>query len=129
MEWRAMVIDVNSNNSHYSSGTGVSTLNTSTDPTKSTFFTTGHFTDDEERHTLVGYPRIDSKREAEGLLRCIPPVLHPNGLVNSTFTSSKQAGGCERAREKEKVLREVHMIQLPGGCARQGLFGVWNCHV
>ena len=89
MEWRAMVIDVNSNNNHHSSGTGVSTLNTSTDPTKSTSFTPGfspkyfrrHFTDDKERHTLVGYPRIDSKREAEGLLRCVPPVLHPNGLV------------------------------------------------
>ena len=92
MEWRAMVIDVNSNNSHYSSGTGVSTLNTSTDPTKSTFFTTGHFTDDEERHTLVGYPRIDLKREAEGLLRCIPPVLHPSGLVKQ-YIHVIQTGG------------------------------------
>ena len=132
-----MVIDVNSNNSHYSSGTGVPTLNTSTDPTKSTFFTPGfspkyfmrHFTDDEERHALVGYPRIDSKREAEGLFRCIPPVLHQTAWRNSTFTSSEQAGGCERAREKEKVLREVHMIQIPGVCARQGLLGVWDCHV
>ena len=89
-----MVIDVNSNNNHHSSGTGVSTLNTSTDPTESTFFTPGfspkyfrgHFTDDEERHALVGYPRIDSKREAEGLLRCIPSRItskRPGETVHS----------------------------------------------
>ena len=95
-----MVIDVNSNNSHHSSGTGVSTLNTSTDPTMSTFFTLGfspkyfrrHSTDDEERHALVGYPRIDSKREAEGLLRCIPPVLHPNGLVKQYIDVTQTSG-------------------------------------
>ena len=27
------------------------------------------------------------------------------------------------------MLREVHIIQIPGVCARQGLFGVWDCHV
>ena len=135
MEWRAMVIDVNSNNSHHNSGTGVPTLNTSTDPTMSTPFTPGfspkyfrrHSTDGEERHALVGYPRIDSKREAEGLLGVLLPYYIQTAWWNSTFMSSKQAGGCERAREKEKVLREVHMIQIPGVCARQGLFGVWDC--